>query len=646
MRKLERTFIQGLMMLSFIVCLVIGGRRIAIEGQEQGVRIGIRYEDILNMSQEKDQEIGDLLIQFKEAGATTLFIKENTLLPQGKGSLDNEAKQGHIRVLAGYEEANISKAIPQIKAPFIYIVVKEPAIAERIKGHLTHKGIPNRSFNVEDETYIEVRDESSLTTIGVGFPEEGIQVGANLGYEICLGLRAWPKGLEETAAYIVSEINKLPSIGPLYFLEDRISDYDSPELIKLVAEKGVFFREFLAHKQKGFIALVKSVYNHTGTYPVVREFGDDNLKSFSTLDTLNRYKLALKERKDRAFLFNLPQQERMAIQDEESLLELITSFKKEAEKAGYEVGVTQQYDELKPGARTVSTDILVSFIAGLGAIGFFVLLMDDFNRRGLGYGLAIVGIIGYSLILYTRWGLGLKLMALFGAIICPVYAVVTEVKPQKRDYIQGIGALLKICLISFGGGLTIIGTLSRTSYSLGIDLFSGVKLAYLLPILGIVLILFYKYHEEEKHSIRELMQCKVTYLALIIMGILTLFFLIYAIRSGNSAEVPHFEKIIRDTLTKCLGVRPRTKEFLIGYPFLLLVLCWGYQDKYLPLVALGAIGPVSLVNTYAHIHTPLLISLLRSSYGIILGIAIGLVLLVLTNWVISYFQKHYPCHKE
>ncbi len=236
--------------------------------------------------------------------------------------------------------------------------------------------------------------------------------------------------------------------------------------------------------------------------------------------------------------------------------------------------------------------------------------------------------------------LAIKLMALFGAIISPVYGVTHFMRSEKRNYRETLVAFLKVCLISLGGGLTIVGALSKTSYSLGIDRFTGVKLAYLLPILAVIGIGFYKNKGRQNHSIREIVNHKVTYLALGVIGLLGIFFFIYALRSGNTTEVPYFEKVIRDALTHFLGVRPRTKEFLIGYPLLIVALYWGNHEKYLPLVALGTIGPVSLVNTYAHIHTPFLISLLRSSYGIILGIVIGFVLLLAINRTVYYVQKN------
>ena len=103
-------------------------------------------------------------------------------------------------------------------------------------------------------------------------------------------------------------------------------------------------------------------------------------------------------------------------------------------------------------------------------------------------------------------------------------------------------------------------------------------------------------------------------------------------RTGNeSAAVSAWELALRARLDDLLAVRPRTKEFLIGHPLMLLLLFLGYRDKYLPILAIGIIGQVSLVNTFAHIHTPLVISLVRTFNGLWLGIILGLLLIGLVK---------------
>ena len=121
-------------------------------------------------------------------------------------------------------------------------------------------------------------------------------------------------------------------------------------------------------------------------------------------------------------------------------------------------------------------------------------------------------------------------------------------------------------------------------------------------------------------------------------GLMAVAVAIYVARTGNEGmSVSGLELQFRSLLDQILGVRPRTKEFLLGHPALLLLLIYGYRDnRFLPLLLLAAIGQASLVNTFAHIHTPLLISLLRACHGLWLGILLGLLVYALiklaTRW--------------
>ena len=71
-----------------------------------------------------------------------------------------------------------------------------------------------------------------------------------------------------------------------------------------------------------------------------------------------------------------------------------------------------------------------------------------------------------------------------------------------------------------------------------------------------------------------------------------------------------------------------------------MLLCFvGYRQGYLPFLLIATIGQVSLVNTFAHIHTPLFISLLRTVNGLWIGLIIGLLLIAGWTVVLKIWQK-------
>ena len=104
------------------------------------------------------------------------------------------------------------------------------------------------------------------------------------------------------------------------------------------------------------------------------------------------------------------------------------------------------------------------------------------------------------------------------------------------------------------------------------------------------------------------------------------------IRTGNEAPgaVPDWELRLRALLESIMQVRPRTKEFLIGHPALVVgawLLLTG-RTRFLPLAMfLATIGQASMVNTFCHLHSPLLVSLQRTGWGILLGVGLGLLVL-------------------
>jgi hypothetical protein len=100
------------------------------------------------------------------------------------------------------------------------------------------------------------------------------------------------------------------------------------------------------------------------------------------------------------------------------------------------------------------------------------------------------------------------------------------------------------------------------------------------------------------------------------------------IRTGNDApsQVSGLELKLRSLLDRLLPVRPRTKEFLIGHPMMVLALTMLTRGdrRLLPLIGgVAAIGQVSMVNTFAHLHTPVSASALRVLLGLLIGLVLG-----------------------
>lgn len=194
--------------------------------------------------------------------------------------------------------------------------------------------------------------------------------------------------------------------------------------------------------------------------------------------------------------------------------------------------------------------------------------------------------------------------------------------------LRGVAEGFLLVLVS---SLVIAGRFSVPLYMYRISTFSGVKLSLILPLVLVLLIDLHK--REHPESLTEILFRPPLWGEIALAGTLLMAAVVMLLRSGNYGFVRTSEILFRDWLEKILGVRPRTKEFLIGYPALVI---WYYLKRqkmlahwreFLRLAVTLAFS--SAVNSFCHFHTPLLLTLLRVFNGWWVGLLLGGLLLLI-----------------
>jgi len=144
-------------------------------------------------------------------------------------------------------------------------------------------------------------------------------------------------------------------------------------------------------------------------------------------------------------------------------------------------------------------------------------------------------------------------------------------------------------------------------------------------------------------KLRELLTKPITVTWIILAAVVGIIGYYYLSRTGNSGQVSSVELVIRHFLESTFGVRPRFKEFLLAHPLLLLglFLSLRYRAAWL-LIIIGSIGQLSMVDTFAHLHTPLYISMIRVLLGLGAGMIIGCILIVAWQLVEGALRKWAP----
>jgi len=197
---------------------------------------------------------------------------------------------------------------------------------------------------------------------------------------------------------------------------------------------------------------------------------------------------------------------------------------------------------------------------------------------------------------------------------------------MKSGFKNVLVQYLLMSAVSVTAGAVIAVILYTPDFTMRLEEFRGVKAALVGPLLAAIPLL---YNSGELRRIwnkpvrvKDLTWC-LFFLSLLFYALM---------RSGNwsiwgGGEI---EMWFRDQLDFLLGVRPRFKEFLFGHPLLLLGL-WLYKrssrfglDSRM-MILIGMIGQTSMINTFCHIHTPIIMSLQRTFHGYWLGLVFGVI---------------------
>ena len=328
----------------------------------------------------------------------------------------------------------------------------------------------------------------------------------------------------------------------------------------------------------------------------------------------------------------------------------------------------------------------LKILQGVGTAALIVLLLDlfFFMDRRWQYGLLLLGTLGFTGLALLKPAMFRLLLSMSGGIVMPALAAVglCRVLAEKRraqpraafGSVLGyaLGASLLTILTAFLGSLLASSALSQLSYIIEIDLYRGVKIMQLIPIALFMLayLLVYAYEETgardavlahagqrgEKHRVKrfnayfaQLMKTPMQlgwFLAVVVIAVAAAFLLLvlvyYMYRTGNSTTTSASELQFRNFLENTLIARPRTKEMLIGWPMLMLFV-WSLRRrmKFLPMLfGMGmSIGLVSVVNTFLHIRTPFLLSLLRTGWGMLFGLLIGAAAVVLAEEIYRLVRR-------
>jgi hypothetical protein len=217
---------------------------------------------------------------------------------------------------------------------------------------------------------------------------------------------------------------------------------------------------------------------------------------------------------------------------------------------------------------------------------------------------------------------------------------------------RSAAVLVPAVAIALAGGVMTAAPLSSTDFMLEIGIFRGVKAAQLIP-LAFFCLLFLSYYglfqnDRQKNTldVRDfagILRWTMPIWAILLAAVIGGAGYYYIARTGHESTVTvsTMELVMRSVLEEHLLARPRTKEFLLAFPCIMLAVYAAVRR--LPFFTglfglVGVIGLTSVCNTFMHIRTPLYLGFVRTGLSLVFGIVVGIVYMVLFELCLRLYR--------
>lgn len=642
-------------LLTVIICLgLIAGiiafaNRYSAESRNRQVELVIDYSDAQALANTSSRTMSDVLRQLGAAGITTVAVTEDTLSTLvANDVIDTPQRDGDTTVLTF--------------APGF------PGQMARVEAMLAHKA-PGLTVNIAGPNTLRV---------GAPWPQfSGIPIGLDSRTVAAVrqsGLLIAPRLYNYTGVTPTSIIWELDQVqkqctpaatGPLIFAGAAVlgNRTQIPAVAAALETDKLTYGSVEMGKMFGDDTLSRLAGDRTVR---VHSIGNDEMGLMDEPTAIDRFVLAVRERNIRVCYVRLFLSGLTTEPGGDVLSQNVRFIQRVAR--GVQAAYTSTAGPLTLGrAHPFRTDPTPPrwqrMLMGIGVMAGALLLIRLFTGlRGRPFwtAFAVCMLVGLALGFPGHSVKGREILALLSACAFPTLGLCALALPVAAPSAsQRLGLILRrafscyarMTAITGAGIIFIVGLLSGRLFLLKVDEFLGVKLVLVAPVL--LTAAYYGlglsdlpqsagWRTRWRRIVARLQSVYAQPLLLgqIVVGVIILIVLaILVARSGNDPGmgVSGAEMKMRELLNKYLWVRPRTKEFLFGHPALYFALAAAASGRFtkcvMPLIVVGAIGQASLLDTFCHLHTPLLISVLRGLIGWALGAAVGAVVFILVSRV-------------
>jgi len=659
-----RSWLWWIVIVAIIAALPVVYDRIQTENTSKKVEFVFDYRDLVDVAAlqpNPDAFIQEWLGKLKEAGVQSMSMYESTLSEFKSSRRIQLFNANELSLLTG-QPVNLQQNYTNL---LFTSAENEKELAPIIRDTFTRLGYEVRSWTFKEQNglVIEASPDQALIKPMQQDPIT-MKMLHDRGFHIVPRLTDALPYDSQVTEQLLSTYSNL-GVSRIIFDGESVTGYSDEadrgtltDFANRLKEHniGIATIENLKKPQKGIQKL-----SYLIDYNVVRLYSlSEQDSSLSPATISDRFTLATKDRNIRMLYLNTAAAKDLTKAElTNSLDNLVRSLQapghaiRDIEKNGFTMGQAEPFQ-----VTDSSLQHYLKLIVVIGAVAFISLLISYFIPL-LMTPAFILGLIGAAGLYKLKPALLEQALALGVSISAPTIALILVIRKMQalRETNSDLSAgtrlvhtliqYVKTAIISLMAVPFMIALLNNISYSLVLNQFRGVSLLHLAPIGLVALYVFLYCGDSVLKELRRWLRMPITVIMVVAFVIAAAAGYYYLTRTGNSGSVSSIELTFRSLLENLMGVRPRNKEFLLAHPlfmvglFISLRYAWG---RFFFIIAV--MGQLSMVDTFAHIHSPVIISLIRGLLGLGLGLIIGLVAVLVWQIVERCWKKWSPLLEE
>lgn len=631
-----------------LAAVAVLGMRFGLESRYRSVDIVLDSGDWMTLIRREGREPSSIFRELRQRGATAVAVSERTLKNMAEDGTIGYASGGALRAqsLLTPSAAPLARlGIGVLRSDAVYVTGPPEVLAflaQRLRAL-----VGDERVRVLDGA-LEVRGTLlDLEELGLGFRPDDAAPYRAAGLSIVVRPRNY-RGLTPASLRVLVDSYAQVSEPPtLVFALTEVQGYEG--LLDAAAEEyrrvGARFGRlevFTARrKQRGedrLTALMRP--------DVIRVFSvtPEELQTLPPADVVDKFVRAAQERNLRILYLRPLLFTPAGVPALDVNLGVVDDIATGLRRLGFTPGRSRALEPLHPPAPLV-------WLVAVGAAALGLIVLTDLARAlgvvlpgpvaaavlvAVAVGTAALGRTGLDSLWRQVLALGIAIAGATGAAFWALP------KRTGRPVAQGFATLGRAAAAALLTGLFVAALLSKWEFMLALSVFLGVKPAHIIPVVLVALWVTFDQRPPGgwRAAAREMavwfrQPLRIGAAVGVLVGAAAA--VLVLARTGNvNLPVSGVEQQLRTTLESVLVARPRTKEFLLGYPALVLAgvaAGLGWKRATLVFAAAGALGTVGLVNSFSHIHTPLIYTFWRTGNALALGALVAVPGVLVLLWI-------------